>query len=93
MKMSDYLSRRVQARDNIEILYHNDIRKMSGGKKLEPIELENTTTGARRVVMSVPPVTSESSNSSRSVVPARPVKVISYVCAGTTATPFASAGS
>jgi hypothetical protein len=29
----------------------------------------------------------------RSVVPARPVKVISYVCAGTTATPFASAGS
>jgi thioredoxin reductase (NADPH) len=50
MKMSDYLSRRVQAHDNIEILYHTEIRKMSGGKKLEQIELENTKTGERRVV-------------------------------------------
>ena len=50
MKMSDYLSRRVQAPDNIEILYHTEIRKMSGGKKLEQIELENTKTGERRVV-------------------------------------------
>ncbi len=49
-KMSDYLSRRVQARDNIEILYNTEIRKMSGGKKLEQIELENTKTGERRVV-------------------------------------------
>jgi thioredoxin reductase (NADPH) len=50
MKMSDYLSRRVQAHDNIEILYYTEIRKMSGGKKLEQIELENTKTGERRVV-------------------------------------------
>jgi len=50
MKMSDYLSRRVQAHDNFEILYHTEIRKMSGGKKLEQIELENTKTGERRVV-------------------------------------------
>src|SRR6266850_2642317 len=50
MKMSDYLSRRVQAHDNIEILYHTEIRKMSGGKKLEQIELENTKTDERRVV-------------------------------------------
>ena len=49
-KMSDYLSRRVQARDNIEILCNTEIRKMSGGKKLEQIELENTKTGERRVV-------------------------------------------
>src|SRR5438270_2104953 len=49
-KMSDYLSRRVEARENIEILYHTEIRKMSGGKKLEQIELENTKTGERRVV-------------------------------------------
>jgi thioredoxin reductase (NADPH) len=49
-KMSDYLSRRVQARDNIEILCNAEIRKMSGGKKLEQIELENTKTGERRVV-------------------------------------------
>src|SRR5947208_7508620 len=50
IKMSDYLSRRVQARDNIEILYNTEIRKMSGGKKLEQIELENTKTAERRVV-------------------------------------------
>src|SRR5204863_570314 len=50
IKMSDYLSRRVQARDNLEVLYNTEIRKMSGGKKLEQIELENTKTGERRVV-------------------------------------------
>src|SRR5438477_7288059 len=50
MKMSNYLSRRVHARDNIDILYQTEIRKMSGGKKLEQIELENTKTGERRVV-------------------------------------------
>jgi thioredoxin reductase (NADPH) len=50
MKMSDYLSRRVQARDNIEVLYHAEVRKMSGEKKMEQIELENTKTGERRVV-------------------------------------------
>src|SRR6266480_2639817 len=49
-KMSDYLSRRVQARENIEILYQTEIRKMFGGKKLEQIELENTETSERRTV-------------------------------------------
>ncbi|MGC1321305.1 MAG: FAD-dependent oxidoreductase [Candidatus Udaeobacter sp.] len=49
-KMSDYLSRRVEARENIEILYNTEIRKMSGAKKLEQIELENAKTGERRVV-------------------------------------------
>jgi thioredoxin reductase (NADPH) len=49
-KMSDYLARRVQTRENIEILYQTEIRKMSGGKKLEQIELENTKTGERRTV-------------------------------------------
>ena len=49
-KMSDHLSRRVEAQENIEILYNTQIRKMSGGKKLEQIELENTKTGERRVV-------------------------------------------
>ena len=50
MKMSDYLSRRVQAHDNIDILYHTEVHKMSGGKKLEQIELENTKAGERHVV-------------------------------------------
>jgi thioredoxin reductase (NADPH) len=49
-KMSSYLSRRVEACANIEILSNTQIRKMSGGKKLGQIELENTKTGERRVV-------------------------------------------
>ena len=49
-KMSDYLSRRVQTRPNVEILCQTEIRKMFGGKKLEEIELENTQTGERRMV-------------------------------------------
>jgi thioredoxin reductase (NADPH) len=49
-KMSDYLSRRVQAQPNIEILYRTEIRKMSGNQRLEQVELENTKTGERRTV-------------------------------------------
>jgi thioredoxin reductase (NADPH) len=48
--MSSYLSRRVQARQNIEILFHTKIRKMTGNKMLEAVELENTATHERRVV-------------------------------------------
>src|SRR2546421_7594065 len=49
-KMSTYLSRRVKAAPNIDVLYHTQIRKMSGNKTLEEAELENTKTGERRVV-------------------------------------------
>jgi thioredoxin reductase (NADPH) len=49
-KMSDYLSRRVQAQKNIDILYLTEIRRMSGNQKLEQVELENTKTGERQVV-------------------------------------------
>jgi thioredoxin reductase (NADPH) len=49
-KMSDYLSRRVEARENIEIFYNTEIRRMSGGHKLEEVELENTQTGERTVI-------------------------------------------
>ena len=48
--MSSYLSRRVETQPNIEILFQTEIRKMSGHKILEEIELENTTTGERRLV-------------------------------------------
>jgi thioredoxin reductase (NADPH) len=48
--MSSYLSRRVEAKENIEILTHTEIRKMMGGKSLEAIELENTKTNERRMV-------------------------------------------
>ena len=48
--MSSYLSRRVEAKENIEILPHTEIRKMIGGKVLEAVELENTNTRERRTV-------------------------------------------
>ncbi|MDR3404683.1 MAG: FAD-dependent oxidoreductase [Chthoniobacter sp.] len=48
--MSSYLSTRVETKENIEILRHTEIRKMSGGKSLEQVELENTQTGERRTV-------------------------------------------
>src|SRR5438874_10146413 len=48
--MSNYLSRRIEARENIELLCHTEIRKMTGGKMLEAVELENTETHERRIV-------------------------------------------
>ena len=48
--MSSYLSRRVETKENIEILPHTEIRKMIGRKSLEAIELENTQTHERRTV-------------------------------------------
>jgi thioredoxin reductase (NADPH) len=48
--MSSYLSRRVEAKENIEILTQTEIRKMMGGKVLEAVELENTKTHERRTV-------------------------------------------
>jgi thioredoxin reductase (NADPH) len=49
--MSTYLSRRVEAKENIEILPCTEIRKMIGGKVLEAVELENTETHERRTVL------------------------------------------
>src|SRR5205823_6129577 len=48
--MSSYLSRRVETKENIEILTHTEIRKMTGGKHLETVELENSKTHQRRTV-------------------------------------------
>src|ERR1700724_371047 len=48
--MSSYLSRRVEGKENIEILAHTEIRKMMGGKVLEAVDLENTQTQERRTV-------------------------------------------
>jgi thioredoxin reductase (NADPH) len=48
--MSSYLSRRVETKENIEILNHTEIRKLIGGKHLESVELENTQTHERRIV-------------------------------------------
>lgn len=48
--MSSYLSRRVETKENIEILCQTEIRKMTGAQRLETVELENTKTGERRTV-------------------------------------------
>jgi len=48
--MSSYLSRRVETKENIEILANTEIRKLMGEKVLEAVELENTKTHERRTV-------------------------------------------
>src|SRR4029077_5284171 len=48
--MSDYLSRRVLARENIELVPQTIIRRMMGNAVLEAVELENAKTGERRTV-------------------------------------------
>ena len=48
--MSSYLSRRVETKPNIEILRDTEIRKMTGGKYLEHVDLENVQTGEKRTV-------------------------------------------
>jgi thioredoxin reductase (NADPH) len=48
--MSSYLSRRVEAKENIEILTQTEIRKMMGNGRLEAVELENMRTHERRTV-------------------------------------------
>jgi thioredoxin reductase (NADPH) len=48
--MSTYLSRRVEAKENIEILANTEIRQMIGGKVLEAVELENAKTHERWMV-------------------------------------------
>ena len=49
-RMSSYLSRRVEAHPNIEILLSSEIRRMIGGQRLEAVEIENTRTGERREI-------------------------------------------
>src|SRR5206468_3481768 len=48
--MSAYLSRRVLARENIELVPHTIIRQMIGNSILNAVEMENTQTGERHTV-------------------------------------------
>ena len=48
--MSTYLSLRVEARRNIEILCYTEIRKVTGDRHLETVELENIETHERWTV-------------------------------------------
>jgi thioredoxin reductase (NADPH) len=45
--MSSYLSQRIETAKNIEILWSTEIRKMTGAKRLEAVELENVKTGEK----------------------------------------------
>ncbi|WP_035611958.1 FAD-dependent oxidoreductase [Haloferula sp. BvORR071] len=51
--MSSYLSTRVIAKDNIEVLFHSEIRKMAGEVRLEAVEIEDKQSGERRTVETV----------------------------------------
>ena len=48
--MSSYLSRRVEAKENIEILACTEVRRMEGNTHLQAVHLENTQTGETRCV-------------------------------------------
>ena len=48
--MSSYLSRRVETKENIEILRNTEIRKMTGQRSLEEVVLENAQSGEQRIV-------------------------------------------
>lgn len=48
--MSSYLSRRVETKPNIEMLTFTEVRRITGTKSLETVELENTKTGEKRSV-------------------------------------------
>jgi thioredoxin reductase (NADPH) len=48
--MSSYLARRVESKENIEILPRTEIKDLIGKKVLEAVELENTKTCERRTV-------------------------------------------
>src|SRR5437763_15949089 len=48
--MSEYLSRRIRAQENIELLCNTTIRRMTGNAVLEAVEVENAKTGERRTV-------------------------------------------
>ena len=48
--MSSYLSQRVEIKDNVEILRDTEIRRMTGAKYLEAVEIENVKSGERRLI-------------------------------------------
>ena len=48
--MSSYLARRVETKENIEIVAYTEIRRLIGEKTLEAAELENTKTNERRSI-------------------------------------------
>lgn len=48
--MSSYLADRILAAENVEVLYHTEIRRMHGEAHLEAVEVEDNRSGALRTV-------------------------------------------
>ena len=49
--MSSYLADRIEASHNIDVLYTTQIRAMAGAARLERVDIENTTTGEKRTIV------------------------------------------
>ena len=47
-RMSSYLADRVRLTENVEVLYHTEVRRMLGDERLDGVEIEETRTGATR---------------------------------------------
>lgn len=48
--MSSYLAERIEAAENVEVLYHTVVRRILGDERAEAVEIENTQTGERRTL-------------------------------------------
>jgi thioredoxin reductase (NADPH) len=48
--MSSYLAERIEAAENVTVLYHTVVRQILGDERLESVEIENTQTGERRTL-------------------------------------------
>jgi thioredoxin reductase (NADPH) len=48
--MSSYLAERIEAAENVEVLYHTQVRQIVGDERLEAVEIENTQTAERRTL-------------------------------------------
>jgi thioredoxin reductase (NADPH) len=46
--MSSYLADRVEAAENVEVMYHTEIRRMLGDQRLEGVEVEDTRAATTR---------------------------------------------
>lgn len=48
--MSSYLAERIEAADNVEVLYHTQVRRIVGDERIEAVAIENTQTGEHRTL-------------------------------------------
>ena len=49
--MSSYLVGRIEAADNVEVLYHSTIQRLLGDERLEAVEIAHMPSGERRTIV------------------------------------------